>query len=99
MCQKSLHFVCHSGLNKPAPYLIRGNQVFSIWFPAGVHPDENRGRNDKKNKRKQVYTLCTMRYACLPQAGALRYFQKVFSHHIEGNDGSPFSDHPEFTAQ
>jgi len=26
------------GLTKPAPYLIRGNPVFS-WIPAGVHPD------------------------------------------------------------
>jgi hypothetical protein len=35
------------GLTEPAPYLIRGNPVFSpLWTPAGVYPDENRGRND-----------------------------------------------------
>ena len=27
--------MCHSGLDKPAPYLIRGNPVFLVWIPAG----------------------------------------------------------------
>ena len=44
-----------------------------------------------------ILTLCIMLYACLPQAGALRYFQEVFSQHIESDDSSPFPDHPEFT--
>jgi hypothetical protein len=36
--QNSLSFICHSGLDKPAPYLIRGNPVFSVWIPAEVYP-------------------------------------------------------------
>ena len=32
--QKSFYFECHSGLTKPAPYLIRGNPVFPGWIPA-----------------------------------------------------------------
>jgi len=38
LSQKKLYTFCHSGLDKPAPYLIRGNPVFSIWIPAGVYP-------------------------------------------------------------
>lgn len=32
--QKPLSFDCHSGLDKPAPHLIRGNPVFLGWIPA-----------------------------------------------------------------
>ena len=42
--QKKLYIFCHSGLDKLAPYLIRGNPVFSIWIPAGVHPVLDTGR-------------------------------------------------------
>jgi hypothetical protein len=37
---------CHSGLDELAPYLIRGNPVFPSRIPAGVYPDEDRGRNN-----------------------------------------------------
>ena len=36
----------------PAPYQVRGklrresSNVKNLWIPAGVYPDENRGRND-----------------------------------------------------
>jgi hypothetical protein len=36
LCQKSLYLVCHSGLNKPAPYSIRGNLVCFLYF---LYPD------------------------------------------------------------
>jgi hypothetical protein len=44
LSQKKLYTLCHCGLDKPAPYLIRGNPVFSIWIPAGVHPVLDTGR-------------------------------------------------------
>ena len=34
LSQECLYAVCHSGLDKPAPYSIRGNPAFSIWIPA-----------------------------------------------------------------
>ena len=34
LSQECLDTVCHSGLDKPAPYSIRGNPAFSIWIPA-----------------------------------------------------------------
>jgi hypothetical protein len=36
--QKSLSFACHSGLDPESSVLS--------WIPAGVYPDEDRGRND-----------------------------------------------------
>jgi hypothetical protein len=38
--------VASPDLVKPAPYLIRGNPVFSIRIPAAVYTDENRDGND-----------------------------------------------------
>jgi len=40
----------------PVPYQVRGklrresSSVKSLWIPAGVHPDGNRGRNDILNR-------------------------------------------------
>ena len=52
-----MHLLRHAGLEEPVPYLIRGHPVLDVLArfgltppplgrPAGVYPDENRGRND-----------------------------------------------------
>ena len=38
LSQKQLYNRCHSGLDKPAPYLIRGNPIFETGFPPGQGP-------------------------------------------------------------
>jgi len=32
---------------------MRGNPVFSIWIPAGVYPDGNRGGNDDSHHHSE----------------------------------------------
>ena len=57
MRQKSLYFVCHSGLEQACPVLDTGNPVFLTGFPLEFTPYLIRGGNDGlRNNVKKCWT-------------------------------------------